>query len=1041
MVGRLNCLTLALLWVAACAPETASGARDGVLDLRGRSQELAGGGLRLDGEWEFFWRAFLHETDRRTLPPPLVVAVPNRWSSYSKNGRELPRFGFATYRLKLLLDEPQESMALRVREASSSYRLYLNGVLLLEEGRPGRNRAETIPRSQRLITAPVRLERENEILIEVANFHFHEGGLRKFVRLADAGLMQSERRTAIRVTAALLGALAFMTLYHLLLFGLDRREKAALAFAAMCIGIMFRIAMTNERLLVDVIDLDYHSFLRTLVFMTYMTLPACAFFLGELFPARLNRRIVLAITGLTGVLGGTVLFARPDQFMRTIPVYTLLVLATGLYGLYILARAARTDPADSGIFFIAFCCFLGTAMNDLLYAQKIVQTGYYAEYGFSAFVFAQAFIISRRILVSRRLSESLAADLETSNERLRSLDRLKDEFLASTSHELRTPLQGIIGIADALREDFPGERRLNLIVASGRRLAGLVSDILDFSRLRYRDVRLKRMPIDLRSFAELQLELIQYNLDDSKRLRLGNAVPPDIFVLADEARLTQIFQNLLGNAVKHTAAGEIRIEAAATAVADATGSAQAEAPANEGEMIAVEVVDTGAGIPADQLQRIFLPFEQAGRNPGGIGLGLAIARSLTELHGGRLTVASTPGAGSRFRFTLPRADAPAPVPGSERRKQAFETAPAIVSTLPRIPTAFAEADALAAGAPDPDETLVLLIDDEPVNLEVMRGFLKSAALRTVSADSAARAREIIAGQRPPDCVVLDIMMPGLSGLDFLRELRGRYAQHELPILMVTAMTRTGDLLAALEAGASDYLTKPFEKEEFLSRVSNLTALARTHRDRRKAVAQAAARERERMNADLHDHLGGSLIDLQLMNEQALEEGGHEREALERMYAKIGEVIRILRNDMLGLEDLALLEENFLEGIQLILLRRYVEAGRELDFQIDATPPPRIGPDRSQILHAVLTEVANNDLKYGSGPALFRFRSGERILIEFESRSHYRLETHGTGRGTAGMIRRLSEIGGRLQIAMDRENESETRRILLTISLPIPPGGE
>ena len=1023
MIRRLLLCTIIPITLLCACERPQPLARDGVFDLRGNAHLLTDAVVRLDGQWEFFWGTFLFSDPATTPAPtpplaPLLVPVPDHWSNYTVDGERLPRLGYATFRLKLLLDAPMDNMVFRVREAAMSYRLYLNGELIVTEGEPGKSESETIAAANRAVSGPVRLERENEIVVEVANFHFFEGGVRKGVWIGTYDTIMSRRLWGQRLTIFLVGALFFMALYHLLLFGLERREKGALAFAIMCIGIMIRISLVNERVMLDLLPgIDYIPFLRVLMFCTYMVLPACTFYLGLLFPEYISRKLVVISTLSLIITTPFILFTSPVIFMHTLFVFTIMVIVCGAYGMYQLTRAIRDGAPDSGIFFVAFNAFLLSSINDTLYAQHVIQTAYYGGYGFSAFVFAQAFTVSRRILKSRQLSETLAADLERSNEQLRSVDRLKDEFLASTSHELRTPLQGIIGIADSMREESPRERRLNLIVSSGRRLAALVNDILDFSKLRYRDIQLQFASINLRAFADLQLELIAYHLQGKAGPELRNDVAPNHFVMADEARLTQIFQNLLGNAVKHTASGEIRVRAR---------------HAENSPTVIIEIQDTGTGIAPDQLDRIFVPFEQASneeRNRGGIGLGLPIAKSLAELHGGTLTVTSTLGHGSTFRFTLPRAL------GDEHTQHA-EATPRPPLPLPRVER-IALPTPEEPAADDSRDPLVLIVDDEPVNVEVMRAFLKTAALRLVSAHSAMRAREIIANGTLPDCLVLDIMMPKVSGLEYLRELRETYSQIELPVLMVTAMSRTNDLLAALDAGASDYLTKPFEKEEFKLRVTNLTALSRSHRDSRHAVVEATRRERERMNADLHDHLGGSLIDLQLMSEQALEEPGREREIMTRMHEKISDVIQILRNEMLGLEDLDLLEENFLEGMQLILLRRYVEAGRELDYQVENVSPGTIRPEYDQTLYSVLTEVANNDFKYGTGPAGLRIReqSGALVIV-FESRSHYSLEAHGTGRGTAGMIRRLSQIGGTLQIAMGPRDESRNRPLKITIMVPL-----
>lgn len=227
---------------------------------------------------------------------------------------------------------------------------------------------------------------------------------------------------------------------------------------------------------------------------------------------------------------------------------------------------------------------------------------------------------------------------------LRRINQLKTQFLANTSHELRTPLQGIIGLAEGLleRTEEPQHRKhLSLIVAGGHRLNNMVSDILAFSRLRHANIELQRTAVDLRGLTELVLDLCR-PLASSKTLRLINSVPEDLPpVHGDENRLQQILFNLVGNAIKFTERGHVKV------------SARPESD----EYIRIWVEDTGIGIPNDKQQLIFEPFEQvdasASRHHTGGGLGLSIARELVELHGGQLWVHSAGGLGSIFYFTLP----------------------------------------------------------------------------------------------------------------------------------------------------------------------------------------------------------------------------------------------------------------------------------------------------------------------------------------------------------------------------------------------------
>lgn len=672
--------------------------------------------------------------------------------------------------------------------------------------------------------------------------------------------------------------------------------------------------------------------------------------------------------------------------------------------------------------------------------------------GFSLTVLLLALGLADRINVireERAAAQAAALEKETlarqaqerSATELKRMNALKDSFLANTSHELRTPLNGIIGLADALiggigrGEPERIQHNLQLIAHSGRRLSNLVNDILDFEKLRKDDIALEARRVDLHSIVDVVLSLVRPTMQNPG-LELKNEVPRDFApVLADEARLEQILHNLVGNAVKYTDRGTIRVFA--------------RRPADE--MVEVSVEDTGIGIPAAEQEQIFDSFAQlyprTGRKYAGTGLGLSISRKLVELHGGRIACESEPGRGTRFYFTLPAARADSP-DGLER---------AVVAVPPAGPTALAEirvAETVDAGRGPTaaDKPVVLLVDDEPVNLEVMRSHLELADFSARLAANGLEAQDDLKNDPLPDLVVLDIMMPFLSGLDLAREIRREYSLTDLPILMVTARTRTEDLMAAMEAGANDYLTKPVEREEFLFRVTSLVSLARTHRDARRsreALREAARQERVRINSDLHDHLGASLTDLKLLSDLARENPLVDRAFAEKLQGMVAGAVRQLRSDLLGLEDLNLLEEDFIEGVHMIALRRYVEAGRVMDFRA-----PEVGREelnagleegRVAALYAVLKEMVTNDLKYGAGSSDWDVRwDDSELRIDFRSRSTYRLEQHGTGRGTASMIRRLSEVGGSMQMSLKEASiagEPAAPEIIeIAVRMPLAPAG-
>ena len=259
------------------------------------------------------------------------------------------------------------------------------------------------------------------------------------------------------------------------------------------------------------------------------------------------------------------------------------------------------------------------------------------------------FVVTQSALLARRYDRTFN-EVEQLSRRLLTLDGLKDEFMANTSHELRTPVHGMVNMAQSLLEGASGELNreqrgnLKLIMTTGKRLTLLINDILDFAKLKNGEIVMRRQPVDLASVTGSVLEIIR-NLAGSKRIMLEESLPEELpFLLTDEDRLQQILFNLLGNAVKNTSSGSIRIAAG-----------------KRGDAVHISVADTGIGIAAERLEAIFTPFDQLdmpeGHESSGTGLGLSITKRLVELSGGRIWVESQLGRGSTFHFTVPAADA------------------------------------------------------------------------------------------------------------------------------------------------------------------------------------------------------------------------------------------------------------------------------------------------------------------------------------------------------------------------------------------------
>lgn len=417
--------------------------------------------------------------------------------------------------------------------------------------------------------------------------------------------------------------------------------------------------------------------------------------------------------------------------------------------------------------------------------------------------------------------------LEDSNQKLMELDQIKSRFFANISHELRTPLTLLLAPLESLLRRFnlePDTKDLLVTMHSnGMRLLKLINDLLALVRLESGRMEVKREPLEVGEFVK-GLASAARQVADDKRLRLETFVDSAVgTVLADRDKLEKVVLNLLFNALKFTPAGgrvELRAE-------------------KRGEEFALTVKDTGIGISEKNLPHVFDRFWQADgsskRKYQGVGIGLALVKELVEIHGGQVSVVSQEGKGTTFTVTLPyQAAEHASKPRPEVTPEAApntERGGGTVTSEEWLANLYRRAELFPALTPvqqslRPVETArngglptILVADDEPDMLRFLKMQL-SLHYRVLEAVDGQQAIEK-ANQFLPDVILLDMMMPEKDGLQACREIREHTPTASIPVILLTARADEETKLAALSAGASDFLTKPFSTTELHVRIKNL----------------------------------------------------------------------------------------------------------------------------------------------------------------------------------------------------------------------------
>jgi signal transduction histidine kinase/ActR/RegA family two-component response regulator len=511
------------------------------------------------------------------------------------------------------------------------------------------------------------------------------------------------------------------------------------------------------------------------------------FFRSSLRSDRTWRRwfeVTLAADGLTWGLAA--IWLAPVDNPQVLALLLTGLVGVASVGMFVLQPSFR----GSALFLLFMLLPVG--------ADQILGGGRFGVYAGTGLWIFLALIMLEARRSEARIRELLALRFTTdriAEERAEALllaqrqSSVKSQFLATMSHEMRTPLHGILGLTRMLRKDgalAPDKRpeeQLQLIERAGEHLLTLINDILDFSKLESGQVRLSPQVFDLAALIDDVVSLsvpsaFQSGLALTTRLHM----PRPCFVRGDPSRLRQVLHNLVGNAIKFTESGAVTVVAK-----------------HRGSRTRIAVHDTGVGISADELPRIFDAFHQADssftRRYGGTGLGLTIARELARAMGGDLVCTSQQGRGSCFTVTmdLPAATNPAPV----RAHDAEDTTPL--------------------------QGRVLLAEDNPVNALVAEAVLKNLGLTVELVEDGLQA---VASFRasPPDLVLLDCQMPVMDGFEAVRRIREHEGEQGLPRTPVVALTANalqGDREHSLAAGMDDHLAKPFRDED-------LRAILRRH---------------------------------------------------------------------------------------------------------------------------------------------------------------------------------------------------------------------
>ena len=747
-------------------------ARKAVIDLRNR--DITGKPLTLKGEWAFYWHQLL-PPDSLLSGEVAYTAFPNLWNNTELKGERLPGKGYATYSLTVLLPHKRIPLAIKIPDVYTSYRFYLNGKIISENGHPDITPAATEPRWTNVIRTIPEDKDTLQIVWQIANFAHAKGGANESIVLGNKQMLIHKQDQTMALDFLVTGCLFMGGLFFFGLYLFGRFDKTLLFFSLFCMTYSYRIIGSDPYSL--------HPFINNVswwvtIRLEYISLYLSAVFFGlyirHLYPEDTHKNVIRSVIYICSVLVLATLLLPPSFFTLFMNPFLIAAFFYIGYVLFVFCKAAAKKRTGSVYSLISSLIIIGVFIYlSLAYLEmySIQQRQSLVMVGYLSFFFLQSLILSYRFAhylkrAKRQAEKALLA---------------KSQFLSTMSHEIRTPLNAVIGLAHLMLKNDPRKdqkEELEVMLFSANNLLSIVNDILDFNKIEAGKIHFEHIETNIHEIAKnIGAGFKTYADEKGIDLKIETDNMLDVTVMADPTRISQVLTNLVHNAIKFTAKGSVTL------------SIVIENRTEESITLTFSVKDTGIGIAPEKQQVIFDRFTQAdsstSRSFGGTGLGLSICKSILEKQGSHMLLDSRPGEGSTFYFTQSF-----PV----CKKMEKEIVPVVATDIKQKPL---------------HGIRILLVEDSEFNILVATRFLQAWGAEI---DVAQNGRDAIDKfkEGTHKLILMDLHMPVMDGRDATIELRKQGTK--VPIIALTASIYADENKKVIACGADDIVIKPFEPE-------------------------------------------------------------------------------------------------------------------------------------------------------------------------------------------------------------------------------------
>lgn len=770
-----------LLWLAYHFPSDQPLAHNGALDLR--AYELKDDKtITLNGEWKFSEGHFprnneLQNVEWKTLDVPTSSA-----------DDIIAKYG--TYRLKIMLnekDQKERTYGFQIPSVKTASALFIDGEQKGKSGVVADNPTQHIGKDTPYTVYFTTDQKEIDIILYVSNFDTDENiGIHKSIKFGSAEAISKERDFIKTLLTGMVVVLLLHSLYSLLVYFFIYRNKMVLFFT---IGFIFPALdeiITYDKSIIDWLQLDYPWSLK----LTNLLYLAASFFFVQFMRVLLTKyrqhKLFYLFSVLYGICAALILIMPVQYLLPANAVFFVLYFVSFLSVLLFAFQEFMQDQKES--FYLALIMVSTTSgiVWGLIKAFAQIEIPFYPFDYLFAFLGFAAFWFKRYDQKHKEAAELVV--------KLQKEDTLKDEFLKSSAEKLWTPLNEMITIAqtiiDGKRSSLATQDKNDLLflINIGRTMFFTLQDLVDFTRLKEGKLPFQPKSLRIQGVISGVMDMLTF-FADGKQIQMTSNIPSSFpHVMADERRLIQILFNLLHNAISFTNVGEITVDAEI-----------------KNNMAVIHVRDNGIGIDEEMKKKVFASYEQGVTNEKGMGLGLTLSKYLIELHGGTVHLDTVPNQGSDFYFTLPLAEEKAAAVSQQEVKTNEEKYPQNTEDIN-----------VQKVKDSKGKYRILAIDDDPVSLKVISTIFQTENYHVTTVTDAQKVMHLLNGNEW-DLVIVDAMLPYLSGYELTRLIRERYTSLELPILIITSRNYPQDVYVGFSYGANDYVVRPINSLELKTR--------------------------------------------------------------------------------------------------------------------------------------------------------------------------------------------------------------------------------